>query len=230
MLEQTAMGKAVICKVSCIALQECQEAMGGIGYMDEPDEPDSNISRLYRDTAANMTWEGTTNVLSSEIVRHLLNGRNLNIFSTWLEGRTIDRIWNPDLRDTLATSWWTLKQSLQAGKNDLATALADGRQIMFSLAWIVSGALLCHDAQRDDNATALEVAHRWVLDKDGGVGEFVLHDVVFAANPRKVDTHERLNWDCRLVWGFDLPSDASSGYRVVTVPSSGTPEKMMAKL
>lgn len=43
----TAMAKAVICKVSCTALQECQEAMGGVGYMDEPDEPEFNISRLY---------------------------------------------------------------------------------------------------------------------------------------------------------------------------------------
>ena len=55
----TATAKGVTCKVSCIALQECQEAMGGVGYMDEPDEPEFNISRLYRDTAANMTWEGT---------------------------------------------------------------------------------------------------------------------------------------------------------------------------
>ena len=30
--------------------------------MDEPDEPEFNISRLRRDTEANMTWEGTTNV------------------------------------------------------------------------------------------------------------------------------------------------------------------------
>jgi alkylation response protein AidB-like acyl-CoA dehydrogenase len=42
----TAMAKAVICKVSCTALQECQEAMGGVGYMDEPDEPEFNVSRL----------------------------------------------------------------------------------------------------------------------------------------------------------------------------------------
>lgn len=49
--------------------------MGGVGYMDEPDEPEYNISRLYRDTAANMTWEGTTNVLSSEVVRHLVKQR-----------------------------------------------------------------------------------------------------------------------------------------------------------
>ena len=54
----TATAKAVTCKVGCTALQECQEAMGGVGYMDENDEPEFNISRLYRDSVANTTWEG----------------------------------------------------------------------------------------------------------------------------------------------------------------------------
>ena len=54
----TATAKGVTCKVGCTALQECQEAMGGVGYMDEQDEPEFNISRLYRDTTANETWEG----------------------------------------------------------------------------------------------------------------------------------------------------------------------------
>src|ERR1700759_215464 len=99
---QTALCKAVICKVSCIALQECQEAMGGVGYMDEPDEPEFNISRLYRDTAANMTWEGTTNVLSSEVVRHLLNkdGRHLSAFGDWVELAS-SRIRDTELKNAL---------------------------------------------------------------------------------------------------------------------------------
>src|SRR6201999_1153408 len=88
----TAAAKAVICKVATVSLQECQEALGGVGYMDEPDEPEYNISRLYRDTAANMTWEGTTNVLSSEVVRHMLNGNNLDIFSSWFEQKVLARI------------------------------------------------------------------------------------------------------------------------------------------
>ena len=41
----TAAGKAVICKVACTALQECQEAMGGVGYMDEQ----TSLSTTSRD-------------------------------------------------------------------------------------------------------------------------------------------------------------------------------------
>lgn len=204
--------------------------MGGVGYMDEPDEPEFNISRLYRDTAANMTWEGTTNVLSSEVVRHMLNGKNLDIFSAWFEKKVLARITDGDLHGALDTSWKVLKQKMLDGGEDLSSALADGRQIMFSLAWVVSGALLAHDAQRDGNGIAQEVARRWILDGEGGVGEFVLPGVAFASTSRRMETRERLNWDCRLVWGVDLPKDAASGYRAPVAESSGAPEKMVAKL
>lgn len=226
----TAAGKAVICKVACRALQECQEALGGVGYLDEPDEPEVNVSRLYRDTAANMTWEGTTNVLASEVVRHVLNGQNLDIFGEWLEGRVVEGVRDDEVREALRASWAVLKGRLAEGKGDLGAALAEGRQLMFSLAWVTCGGLLAHDAQRDGNAEAFEVARRWVLDGEGGVGEFALPEVVFAAErKRKVDPKERLNWDCRIVWGKDLPPDAALGYRRPKA-SSGKPEQVIARL
>lgn len=228
----TAAGKAVICKVSCLALQECQEAMGGVGYLDEPDEPEVNISRLYRDTAANMTWEGTTNVLASEVVRHVLNGENLEVFEGWLDGRVIGGIRDDEMREVLRVSWGTLKGRLVGGRKDLGAALAEGRELMISLAWVTCGGLLAHDAQRDGNAEAMELARRWILDGEGGVGEFAFADVVHAgAKRRKRDVKERLDWDCRIVWGEDLPADAALGYRPPAhVQASGKPEQMVAKL
>jgi hypothetical protein len=160
----------------------------------------------------------------------MLNGKNLEVFSSWFEERVLASLTDSDLQNALSASWRILKQRLRAVKEDLSAALADGRQIMFSLAWVVSGALLAHDAQRDGNAAALEVARRWVLDKEGGVGEFVLPDVVFAAEHRVTDTRQRLNWDCRLVFGVDLPSDAALGYRAPSVRSTGAPEKLVARL
>jgi alkylation response protein AidB-like acyl-CoA dehydrogenase len=229
----TAAAKAVICKVACTSLQECQEAMGGVGYMDEPDEPEHNISRLYRDTAANMTWEGTTNVLASEVVRHLLNGCNLEVFGAWMENAVVANIVDEELREALATSWHTLMHKLEEGREDLSLALADGRQLMFSLAWVVCAALLAHDAQRDGNAEAAEVARRWVLYGEGGVGEHALADVTKASAMKgKKDgwsSRHRRNWDCRLVWGFDLPKDASKGYRLPKTTSSGRPEQVVAQ-
>lgn len=230
----TAASKAVICKSACIALQECQEAMGGVGYLDEPDEPEYNISRLYRDTAANMTWEGTTNVLSSEVVRHLTKGKNLEVFSRWIEGRAIAQIQDEDMKSALQESWRALEQRLFRGKGaELGFVLAEGRQLMFSLAWIVSASLLAHDAQRDGNAVAVELARRWILDGESGVGELVMPKIAWpehCVKKRTMSSIERVDWDCRLVWGVALPKNAALGYRTAKASPSGKPEQAVAQL
>lgn len=195
--------------------------------MDEPSQPELNISRLYRDTAANMTWEGTTNVLASETVRYLVQGGNLSLVGKWVEG-VVEGISDEELRAVLEGAWKTLVKELEWSKDDLAALLASGREIMFSFAWIVSGILLCHDAQRDKDPVAMEVAKRWVLDRDVGVGEYVLKDVVHRGEGKKrMSEREKINWDCRIVWVVDLPGDAAVGYRV---PTTGVENKVQAKL
>ena len=208
----TATSKAVVCKVATNAIWECAEAMGGVGYMDEPDEPEFNIVRLQRDTAANMTWEGTTNVLASEVVRHLLKGGNLGVWEKWL-GRSIGMVEDGESREVLQSAWDHIHTRL-SGERELREVLAEGREIMFSLAWMVSGMLLCHDAQRDGDAVAVETAKRWVLDGQGGLGEFVLPEIVRLQGQGRADTSLRSNWDCRLAWGVDLPEDSAMGYRI----------------
>lgn len=177
-----------------------------------------------------MTWEGTTNVLSSEVVRHLVNGQNLEIFGSWFEGVALDSLADKEIKNSLSRSWHALKQHLANGRTDLGTALADGRQIMSSLAWVVSGALLAHDAQRDANPVAMEIARRWVFDNEGGVGEYILQEVVFASDRRQLRPKDRLNWDSRIVWGVDLPDDAAVGYRAKVSKPSGRPERLVAQM
>lgn len=192
--------------------------------MDEPDEPEYNISRLYRDTAANMTWEGTTNVLSSEVVRHLMNKNNLDLFGDWVEV-SISAIEDASLKTNLGKAWKSLVEHMETRRHDLSVLLADGREIMFSLAWVVSGVLLSRDAQRDDNEIAVETARRWVLDGEGGVGEHVLkHIVDHGKQPQQRHSdRERINTDCRIVWSVDLPHNAAAGFRA---PSTATENKV----
>lgn len=97
--------------------------MGGVGYMDEPDEPEYNISRLYRDTAANMTWEGTTNVLGSEVTRHLMNGNNLSILGEWFV-RSISSISDQGLAERLNVAWVAFHSHLEAERHDMGVLLA----------------------------------------------------------------------------------------------------------
>ena len=206
----TATTKAVVCKTSSVAMQECQEAMGGVGYMDEPDEPEHNISRLRRDTEANMTWEGTTNVLASETIRFLMKEKSLRVWESWMAG-AVDGVKDEACRDRLRSAWEVVKGRLNG---DLGSVLAEAREVMFSLAWVVSGMLLCYDAQRDGSVVAKEIAQRWVLDGQGR-GEFVLPECLQGPDRKRMSSREaeRANWDCRIAWGVHLPKERVFGYR-----------------
>ncbi|KAJ5278699.1 hypothetical protein N7478_004071 [Penicillium angulare] len=214
----TSTSKAVICKSATLAFQECQEAMGGVGYIDEPEEPEFNVSRLWRDTASNSVWEGTTNVLASETVRHLTNGRNLNLFDSWMSD-AMSQVAANELKAKLSNVWAELKIRIAAGQttDGLVNVLSVGRQVMFTLAWLVCGTLLALDAQRDNDGVALEVARRWILEGQGVPGEFAFPDLIYqqlaSYQSQRPTGKERTVWDSRIVWGVELPATASLGYR-----------------
>ncbi|KAL4865499.1 hypothetical protein BDV12DRAFT_174455 [Aspergillus spectabilis] len=205
----TALSKAVVSKMAIHGIQECQEAMGGVGYMDEPDEPEFNISRILRNTLVNSIWEGTTNVLASEFVRFLLKGDNFGLFAGWVE-RVIGLLDGGEVTTVLGEAWRAFKGKLASGGP--AIGLADGRRAMFTLAWILSGVLLALDAARDGDAVTGEIARRWVLSGELGVGDTLWRDVVYPRNDSQGISEEALRWDCRIAWGEELPSVAS-GHR-----------------
>lgn len=209
----TATSKAVLSKTAVFAVQECMEAMGGVGYMDDPDEAE-NLARALRDISVNTIWEGTTNVLSSEVVRHLLNRNHLDIFNNWLQ-RVIPTIRDDLLREILLKSWNILHLKLSKNKEYLFDALANGRAIMFSLAWILSGLLLAVDAQRDQDGVAAEVAKRWIVDKEGVFRDYLIDEFGrLASTSRAQEGKERAQWDCQIVWGVEMPDIAPFGHRM----------------
>jgi hypothetical protein len=189
--------------------------MGGVGYMDEADESEHNVARILRDMNVNAIWEGTTNVLASELIRHILKKNHLEIFSGWLQ-QAINGLENPSYRISLDKSWQNLNRRLSGSKKNVPEALANGRRLMFSLAWIVIAMLLATDAQRDGDDVAKEIARRWIVNGEGGVGEWKLPDVGVVSPDAKVhEGLERAKWDCRLVWGVELPKNAATGQRIV---------------
>lgn len=213
----TATAKGTVTKTAISCVQECMESMGGVGFLDEADEPEFNIACIYRDVSVNAIWEGTTNVLSSELVRHLLKANNLAVFAGWIQ-RAIRTVHDKTLRNTLDHAWLALQSRLVVGRTKarLSEVLGDGRRVMFSVAWVVTGLLLTLDAQREHDLVAGELARRWVLNAEGG-GEAVLPDLVqvnSGAQLREEDDNERVKWDCRLVWGVELPAgQAATGFR-----------------
>lgn len=215
----TATANAVISKNAIAGIQECQEAMGGVGYMDEADEPEFNISRILRNTLVNSIWEGTTNVLASELVRHILKDDHVVVFSSWV-GRVLGLIKNAELARALKRVWSSFLTKLSATEH-ARLILADGRRAMFTLAWVLCGALLALDAERDGDGVAGEIARRWILAGEGGVGDMVWRDII--SRPvhasEAILTDEHLRWDCRIAWGVELPARQVSGHRSFQKPA-----------
>lgn len=62
----TAIGKYWICKRAPAHVNEAQECLGGIGYVEE-----ANLARLYRQAPLNSIWEGSGNVQCLDVLRAL---------------------------------------------------------------------------------------------------------------------------------------------------------------
>ncbi|KAL5001026.1 hypothetical protein BDV10DRAFT_192509 [Aspergillus recurvatus] len=203
----TAVSKAVVSKMAIAGIQECQEAMGGVGYMDEPDEPEFNVSRILRNMLVNSIWEGTTNVLASECVRFLLKGENFGVLGGWM-GRVLRLLGDGEVQDGLRGAWGAFKARFTSVQSSPALAVADARRTMFTLAWILAGMLLVLDAKRDGDGVTGEIARRWV-GGELGVGDMLWRDVVCSALRAKNGdgdiSDETVRWDCRIAWGVELP-------------------------
>lgn len=166
-------------------------------------------------------------MLGSEVVRFLVG--KVEIVGEWVEG-VVAMVEDGDMRVRLEEAWRALCHEVESHREDITVLLAEAREVMFSFAWIVSGILLAHDAQRDYDAVAVEVARRWIMDGEPSIGEFGLRDVVHGRTritTKRMDERERINWDCRIVWGVDLPADAAAGYRV---PTTSVENQVQAKV
>ncbi len=62
----TAIGKYWICKRCPPLVNEAQECLGGMGYVEE-----SNLPRLYRQAPLNSIWEGSGNIQCLDVLRAL---------------------------------------------------------------------------------------------------------------------------------------------------------------
>lgn len=128
------------------------------------------------------------------------------MFRHWF-ARSVATIGDADTKHALYSAWTLLREKLNKARTPetLSDALSEGRQIMFSLAWTISGLLLALDAQRDRDAVALEVSRRWILDGEGLPGEFAFPSVLHVGlTPMRPAGRERSDWDCRIVWGVHL--------------------------
>ncbi|KAK0111057.1 hypothetical protein ONS95_001437 [Cadophora gregata] len=159
--------KASVCKRSIHALQECMEALGGVGYLDNIENEAINIARLYRDCCVLSIWEGTTDVLASDTLR-VLKGKNgkdiLDAIDRWIT-ISLSRwvLEHPTHQAALAAFWSQLRQTIsQSSPEEL---LPRARDLTFDIANVAMATLLLVEAESDINSASLEVCTRFLLDK-----------------------------------------------------------------
>jgi alkylation response protein AidB-like acyl-CoA dehydrogenase len=192
----TPVTKAVPSRCAIVGLQECMEALGGVGYL-ENEEIEFNIARLFRDVNVNSIWEGTTNVLAHDVMRVLKSSRDggptLQAMNQWLDaglGGWDSHIWIKRAAGVRAI-WAKFKDQVVRKTSD--ELLFQGRELMWDLAWIVSAVLLGQDARSTRDAVAEEVCMRWFHKKAGdGSGK-----------GQTRDWRTEFEWDRRIIFGDD---------------------------
>lgn len=190
----TPVTKAVPSRCAIAGLQECMEALGGVGYL-ENEEQEFNMARLFRDVNVNSIWEGTTNVLAHDLMRVLKSPRDgaptMQAVEQWLDVALKD--WDADIWIKRAKGvhavWAKFKDEVMSKTTD--ELLFEGRELMWDLAWIISAVLLGLDARRTGDQVAEEVCRRW-FHKRGGEGK-----------GEKRDWRIEFDWDRRIVFGDD---------------------------
>lgn len=160
----TSIVKAVVSKRGIHTLQECMEALGGVGYLDNSESEAINVARLFRDCCVQSIWEGTTDVLATDTVR-VFKGRQgnevLDALDRWVRN-SLSRVDSKFAKEkeSLSGTWGKLRRQLEGGDQESLTV--SGREIMFNIADIIVGILLLADAQQDMDPAFLTITRRYL--------------------------------------------------------------------
>ncbi|NXG78808.1 ACD11 dehydrogenase, partial [Baryphthengus martii] len=150
-------------KQACAVVIEAMESFGGQGYME-----DTGLPVIVRDALVLSIWEGTTNILSLDVLRSLTksDGQALVVFFSTVQKKLepasstaeLERAMKRmrDATDSLA------RFTQAAGSKDALTTELSARDFSYSLARIYAGTLLIEHAVRPDASSAdISAAQRW---------------------------------------------------------------------
>ncbi|MGH8373251.1 MAG: acyl-CoA dehydrogenase family protein, partial [Gammaproteobacteria bacterium] len=153
----TPVAKLYTGKQAIAVASEVLECFGGQGYIE-----DTGLPALLRDCQVLSIWEGTTNVLSLDVLRVLEQTEALQIFAADTRQR-LEPVRKPELQDCLQNALTSLAE-LEAWSTNAASAGRDvletgARRFAFSLARIRIAALLVEGAET--GVVDASVPRRW---------------------------------------------------------------------
>jgi alkylation response protein AidB-like acyl-CoA dehydrogenase len=158
----TPVAKLYTARQAVVAASEALEAFGGAGYVE-----DTGLPRLLRDAQVLSIWEGTTNVLSLDVLRVLAKGEALDAFGAAVR-RRLDALADPSLADAAARvreALGRIDAHARRGWDDAAEAQAGARAFAYALARTFAAALLLEHAdfaaRSGADPRAAVLARRW---------------------------------------------------------------------
>ncbi|XP_072735746.1 acyl-CoA dehydrogenase family member 11-like isoform X2 [Ciconia boyciana] len=142
---------------------EAMESFGGQGYME-----DTGLPVIVRDTLVLSIWEGTTNILSLDVLRSLTKsqGQVMAVFFSTvqkkLELASSTAKLEPAVKQMRDAISILVQFTQAAGSKGAATMELAARDFSYTLARIYAGALLIeHAARPDASSTDISAARRW---------------------------------------------------------------------
>lgn len=174
--------KAYVSRSAVDLMFSCVECLGGVGYLLNSDDERLNIARLYRDCAVLPIWEGTTDVLCSDLVRALKHpkaGAASVEAIAWFVGSA-----GGERQDVKAfeKTWDELRKRIEENSQDVLAG--DARDVLWALAELLIALLLHVDVARDNNPAANDIlsrftaAHGWSEKRPrGSIAEELAKDV-----------------------------------------------------
>ena len=188
--------KGLTAKAAIAGLSECMECMGGVGYL-ENDDMQFNIARLSRDVQVCSIWEGTTDMMSHDVIRVVFGKTGEHVMKAmdyWIESVLRSAASTARVEANLvAKSWREWKQFManrERGEIELRS-----RSLMEKLGDVVMGGLLVLDASSDSDDVALDVMRTWFTNRHERM-DYLSNECswqqVVERNKRVVFGHDRL--------------------------------------
>jgi len=153
----TPIAKLYTAKQAIASASEVLECFGGLGYIE-----DTGLPSLLRDCQVLSIWEGTTNVLSLDVLRVIENAEVLEVLAADVT-RQLAGLQRPELMVLRVSIQRALKDIIawpqSAGKSGRDSLEAGARRFAFSVARIYTAALLAGAAQ--NGHVSNDTLQRW---------------------------------------------------------------------
>lgn len=162
-------------KQSLNTVSEMVEVFAGAGYCE-----DTGIPRLLRDAQVFSIWEGTTNVLSLDLLRALRKECPFEVFVSTVQAE-IKTCENSPAKSRFLEQLEHLSKFFKENFADQESTSASARSLAFFMARIYVGSLLLSSAQESKSARETLVAKRWID---------ATNDLVLATKDYRAETDE----------------------------------------